>query len=556
MFSWKLIATLTVIGFLAVLFFVYKDEQRDPLLADIEMRLSRLERVKMEFDARNLPQQKKELLQALVEAGQLIHEAYLYQYSPEGVKIRDSLLLLEDETSRKMLRLLMRNGGPYDKIDNFKNFCGDEPKPPGAGFYPPDLTKEELEGFLALHPLESATILSPYTVVKRVEGRLRGVPFHEEYAGFLIPAADLLKKASRLADNAHLKLFLQQRADALLTDDYYQSHLAWLDVTDSDIDLLLAPDEVYDDALMGLKASYEVSVMVKDSAESAKLLVFARYLDELEQNLPIETAYKRAKVKLTTPMEIVTDIYRGGDIATGYQSVAASLPNDPKVQTTKGTKKIFWKNMMVARVEKIILPVAREVIASDQVEYVTPQGVFSDVVLHEICHALGPRFVHGTNDAVTVNQALQEQYSALEEAKADIVGLHSMRFLIAKGVLPKDFAEISAVSALASMFRALRFGPGEAHGKASICELNYLQAAGGIRYDATTRKWSVVFPRFGGAVAEMARDLLMLEATGDRAGTEAFFKKWGSMSAEVTDALARLEHLPVDIEPVYSIVWN
>lgn len=528
----------------------------DPRAKDVETRLARLEQVPMNFDARELPEKKKELLKALIEAGGLVHEAYLHQISAEGVAVRDSLLVLDEELSKNMVRLINRNGGIYDKIDGFTNFFSKSVKPPGAGFYPADLTKDELEGYLALHQHETGMMLSPFSIIKRERDGLKAVPFHEAYSKFLVPAARLLKKASTLTENARFKIFLERRAEALLTDDYYQSHLDWLDVNDSDVDLLFAPDEVYDDALMGLKASYEVSVMLRDSLESAKLDVFAKYLTQLEHNLPIDKKYKRSVATLLSPMAIVIDIYRGGDIATGYQAVAATLPNDPKVQTTRGTKKIFWKNVMVARVDNIILPIGRELIASDQVEYITSQGVFSDVVMHELSHSLGPRFVFGTNDTVSVNQALKELYSALEEAKADIAGLHSMRYFIEKGVVPKEMEKIHAVSALASIFRTIRFGTSEAHGKACICELNYFRQHGAIRFDPGTHKWSVVFDKFGPAVSDLARELLMLEATGDYAGVEAFFKQWSNMPKEVEESLKRLEHLPIDIEPIYSVTWD
>lgn len=531
-------------------------KEPDPRAKDIEARLARLEQVPMKFDARDFPQQQKELLKALVEAGQLVHEAYLYQVCPEGIAIRDSLAVLDDELSKNMLRLVERNGGIYDKIDGFTNFFNGTTKLPGAGFYPADLSKDELEGYLALRPHETTMMLSPFTIVKRDNGQLKAAWFHEEYTKYLVAASELLKKASTLTQNQQFKKFLETRAGALLTDDYYQSHLDWLEVTDSDVDLLMAPDEVYDDALMGMKASYEVSVMLKDSAESAKLDVFVKYLSTLEQNLPIEKKYKRSVAKLSSPMEIVTDIYRGGDIATGYLAVAATLPNDPKVQTTKGTKKIFWKNVMVARVDNVIVPIGRELIASDQIEYITTPGVFSDVVMHELCHSIGPRFVYGTHDSLSVNQALKDRYSALEEAKADIAGLHSMRYFVEKGIVPKEMEKIHAVSALASIFRTIRFGTSEAHGKACISELNYFLQHDAVRFDPNTKKWSVIFEKFGPAVTALAKELLMLEATGDYAGAEKFFTKWSYAPKEVEESLKRLAHLPVDIEPIYTVKWE
>ncbi len=528
----------------------------DPRMIDVNARLARLERVPMKFDARGLSQQTNEMLKALTEAGQLLHEAYLYQYAPEGIAIRDSLGRQDGDLSNKLLRLVERNGGPYDKMDDFTNFVNNNPKPPGSGFYPADLTKEEFEGYLARYMHRSKALMSPYTVVRRDNGGLKAIPFHEEYARYVVPAAELLKKASRLTDNVSFKKFLELRAEALLTDDYTESHLAWLEVVDSDIDLLMAPDEVYDDGLMGLKASYEVSVMLKDSAASAKVDFFGSYLNELEMNLPIDEKYKRPSAILKSPMYVVNDIFRGGDIATGYQAVATTLPNDPIVRNTKGTKIIFWKNMMVARVEKIILPIAYELISSDQIGFVTTQGVFSNTIMHELCHSVGPIYVHGTGETISVNEALKEHYTTIEEAKADAAGLHSMRYFIRKGILGKEMEQIHAVSALASIFRTIRFSTTEAHAKASLCALNYLRNANAIRFDQNTKRWSVIFDRFGPAVADLAGELLLLEATGDFEGTEKFLNRWSVMSVDVEQSLRRLNHVPVDIEPVYDVKWK
>jgi hypothetical protein len=528
----------------------------DPRMKDLDERLSRLVRVPMEFDATTRPPQQKELLKTLVDATKLIHEAYLHQMYPPGITLRDSLAKLNDDVSKKLYRLIVRNGGPFDKMDHHKNFFDDSPRPAGANFYPPDLTKEDFEMYVSAHPDQASDLMSSYTVVRRDGGKLKAVPFHEEFGAWIKPASDLLKKASGLTDNPSLKKYLQSRADALLTDDYYQSDVDWIDLKDNDVDIIIAPYEVYEDALMGIKASYEATVGIKDKEESAKLDVYTRYLDELEQNLPHDKRFKRSIKGLSSPMVIVRDIIRGGDIATGYQPVAANLPNDPRVGESKGTKKTFWKNMMEARVNKIILPVGRELIASDQIQYITPQGVFNFVLMHELCHALGPSYVYGTNNKVTVNQGLKEAYSAIEEGKADLAGLHSIKWFIDKGIIPKEMERQHYVSYLASIFRTIRFGTSEAHGKAAICELNYLWDNGGFRLDPTTKKWSVNFEKIGPAISALARDLLTFEAMGDYAGVQEFFTALGGTRKEVQTALDGLKHLPVDVEPVYSIKWE
>ena len=528
----------------------------DPRLKDVELRLSRLEQVPMHFDASKLPDRQRQLLKVLVEATALIHEAYLRQTDPFGVGVRDSLATLTDDASRKFLRLVIRNGGIFDKIDDFHNFYGTFARPAGAAFYPLDLTKEEFEAYVVAHPEQEESLKHPYTIVKREGAALKAVPFHEEYAEWITPAADLLRKASAFTDNPSLRKYLTDRADALVTDDYYQSDIDWIDLKDNDIDIMIGPFEFHEDGLMGIKAVYQSSVGIKDKEESAKLDVYTRHLNALERNLPHDAKYKRSIVGLSSPMVVVTDIVRGGDLAVGYQAVATNLPNDPKVHATKGTKKAFWKNVMAARVSRVIEPIGRALLASDQIEYITPRALFDFVLMHELCHALGPLYVYGCNDRVPVNQALKELSAALEEGKADVAGLHSARYFIDRGILPKEMERQMYVSHLVSMFRTIRFGTAEPHGKAAICELNFLRDRGGIRLDPVTKKWSVNFDRIGPAVSELARLWLTFEAMGDYDGVREFFGQWGGTSKEVDEALAGLDHLPVDVEPVYSITWE
>lgn len=530
-------------------------KETHPREAGIDRLLSRLEQVPMHFDARPLSERDRQLLRNLVDASQLIHEAYLQQMYPSGVVLRDSLAKLHDPLSKKLYRLVVRNGGPFDKMDHFRNFVDDAKHPQGANFYPADLTKEEFEAYVASHPQEPEALMSPSTVVRRDGDMLKAVPFHEEYATWIKPASELLRKSAALTDNPSLQRYLTSRAAALLTDDYYQSDLDWIDLN-SDIDIIIAPYETYEDGLMGIRGSYGATVGIKEREESAKLEVYTQHLDNLEQYLPHEAKFKRTITGLSSPMVVVTDIVRGGDIATGYQPVAANLPNDPRVHATKGTKKTFWKNVMDARFEKVILPVGRELIATDQIRYITSRGYFNFVLMHELCHALGPLYVHGSNNTVSINQALKEHDSPLEETKADVAGLHSIKYFIEKGIIPGEMERQHYVSYLASIFRTIRFGTSEPHGIAAMCELNFIRERGGIRLDPATKKWSVIFDRIGPAISEMAAVLLTLQATGDYEGVGGFFRKWGGIPPEVRDALNGLEHFPVDVEPVYSISWE
>jgi len=528
----------------------------DQRLNDVDMRLSRLVQVPMTFDASQWPPQKKELLKTLLEAGRALHEAYLHQWLPEGIPLRDSLELCTDELSAKLHRLVVRNGGPFDKMDDFAVFAGNDKKAPGCAFYPPDMTRREFEASVDADPDQREKLMSPYTVVRREGGKLVPIPFHRHFAPFVESAAMHLRTASQLAESPALRKFLASRAEALTTDDYYLSDLDWIELDGSEFEMLIGPYEMYDDGLMGLKASYEVAIGVRNKEESERLEMYGRHLDALEQYLPNEQRHKRSSSGLVSPMVVVTDLFRGGDVATGYQAVAANLPNDPRVHVTKGTKKTFWKNMMDARMEHITTPLGRAMISPDQISSMTSRGMFSFILLHELSHALGPRYVGANNNSLTVNQALKDHHMPIEEAKADMTGLHSMRYFIEKGIIPRAMEAEHYVSYLASILRSIRFGSGEAHGMAAICEFNFLRARGALSVDSLTGKWSVVNAVIPDAVSAMAGELLAIQSAGDRDAAAGFLQKWGTIAPEVKEGLRRLDDLPVDIEPVYSIRWN
>jgi hypothetical protein len=522
----------------------------------IDHRLARVVEVPMPVDLSRLPAKEKEMLRYVIEAGHFVHEAYLEQILPAGRTLRDSLASLEDERSAKLHKMFVRNGGPYDKLDHFFNFLGAPEKNPGSGFYPAGVTKADIEAFLGENPQKQRAFLSPYSVIVLGESGLNAVPFHEQYAEWLVPAAELLMKAAAVAEDSALRRYLTLRSAALLTDDYLESDLAWIEASGADYEVVFGPDEVYDDGLMGIKASYEVTVGLRDKEASEQLRKFSKSLPDIEQSLPYEAGNRGIFNDREFPMVVVRDIYRGGDISTGYQAAAANLPNDPRVHLQKGTKRIFWKNIIDARLEHIILPLGRELIASPQVKAITMEGLFNVMALHELCHGVGPRYAGESSDSISVNQALKEHYSAIEESKADIAGLHALSMLEKNGTVSSERMLDNYVTYLASLLRSIRFGTGEAHGLASLCELNYLHTQGGIAVNSSTGKWSVDISRIRPAVTALAGELLAIEATGDYGKAAAFLTQWGTMPPALRRGLEKTAHLPVEIYPVYAIRWE
>ena len=526
-----------------------------PTLESAEKRLKRIAPVEMAFDAHSLPEKDRDLLKHLVTASQQLDEASWRQSYRKGAELRDSLRAKSDPLSKALLHLVLLNAGPFDRLEDFEPFMGSEKAPEGAGFYPEDLTREEFEDYIAAHPDRKDALLSPTTVVKRQGSELVAVPYHEEYARWIEPAAKELEAAAALSASASFRRFLLSKAKALRTDDYFQSDCDWIDLKESPHDLVFGPFETYEDRLMGIKATYEASVAVRDVQESAKLAAYISHLQELEDNLPYPEADRRKLGGLVSPMVVVRDIYRGGDLRVGYQAAAANLPNDPKVHEKKGTKKVFWKNIFAARVDKVILPISKQLIEPVQASKVTARGAFENVMLHELAHALGPRYVRGTDEKVPVNQKLGDLYSAVEELKATVAGLVSMAWFFDHRVMRAETETEHMASYLGSIFRSVRFGVGEAHGRASIVELNFAREKGAIQRDATTGRWSVEASRMRESLRELTAKVLEIERSGDRGAAEEMFARYGKVPDDLASDLEKVRGVPVEIEPVYKIHW-
>ena len=524
-------------------------------LQEVQARLARYAPAEMPFDARKLPDKDRQLLKHLLAASAQIDQIFWRQSYARAAEIRDSLRTKSDPLSKALYRLVMINGGPFDRLDEEKPFYGSEKLPPGAGYYPPDLTKKELEDYVAAHPDRKDALLSPYTVVKRKGKDLIAVPYHGEYARWIGPAAKELEAAAALSDNESFKRYLLSKAKALRNDDYFQADCDWIDLKDNPYELIFGPFETYEDGLMGIKASYEASVAIRDVQESERLATYITHLQELEDNLPYPEADRRKVAGLASPMVVVRDIGRAGDARVGYQAVATNLPNDPKVHEKKGTKKIFWKNMFEARVGKIILPISQELMIPEQAKQVSAQGVFENVMMHELAHALGPRYVRGTGEKDPVNLRLGDLASAIEEMKATVAGLVSMAWFFDHGVMPKETEAEHYASYLGSIFRAVRFGIGEAHGRAAIVELNFHREKGAIQRDAASGRWSVDPSKMRGSLRDLTAMALEIERAGDRAGAEALFAKYGTLPLDLAKDLEKVKSMPVEVEPIYRITW-
>jgi hypothetical protein len=519
--------------------------------SDLDQRLAKFHQIQMPYRSAKLTANEKKMVEKLVDASRYLGDIFWRQSDPEGLDLYQSLAASETLKDKKLRHFLWINASRFDLIDENKPFVGPDPLPPGRGFYPKGLTREQVEQYVKDHPDKKAEIYSPYTVVRWHGDELRGVPYHIAYRSFLEPAAQDLREAAKLSLDTAFANFLRLRADALLTDDYYKSDLAWMDLKDPKFDVIFAPYETYLDDLLGIKTSYGAAVLIRNDEESKKLALFQKYVPDIQEALPLSKEDLPSKRGLQTPMEVMDAPYRAADLRHGYQAVADNLPNDPRIHEQKGSKKIFFKNFMDTRVDYIILPLAKRVMREDQAAKVSGEGYLYSTIMHEICHGLGPAFSRTKEGKVDIREAIGPQYGGLEEAKADVAGMFGLKWLVDHGVLPKEKLEEYYASYVAGNFRTLRFGTGEAHGQAEMMEFNYLVEHGAVKRMASG-KYEVIYEKMPDALADLAKELLEIEATGDRARAENWFKKYDVMPAELKATLKLGSAVPVDVDPVFG----
>jgi len=522
---------------------------------DLERRVARFRRVQMPFRTAGLSAREQQLVRKLVEACGYLESIYWRQSDPEGLTLYQSLASSRNRRDMQLRRYLWINASRFGLIDQNQPFVGTEAMPPGRGFYPANLTRGQVEQYVKQHPEQRAAIYDQFTIVRWHQGKLEAVPYRIAFRAFLEPAAKALRAAAKLSDDAAFAKFLRLRADALLSDDYFPSDLAWLELKNPKFDIIFAPYETYLDGLLGVKGSYGAAVMVRNERESKKLELFQKYVPQIQDALPLAAEDRPSKHGLETPMEVMDAPFRAGDLTHGYQAVADNLPNDPRVHEQKGSKKLFFKNFMDARVNYVILPVARKLMEPEQAAKVSGESYLLTTIMHEICHGLGPAFARTSSGKsagkVDIREAIGAGFSGLEEAKADVTGMFALKWLVDHDALPQEKLEEYYASYVGGLFRTVRFGTAEAHGQAEMMEFNYLSERGAIRRNVDGR-YAIDYEKMPGALADLAKELLEIEATGDRARAENWFKKYGAMLEELKASLQAASDVPVDIDPVFS----
>jgi hypothetical protein len=518
--------------------------------------------VKVPYNKAGLTPREQQMVAKLADACRLMDQLYWHQSDLGGYA------MYHTTQSAVMAKLFSINGSRWDLVDENFPTIGEEPMFAGHELYPFGLTRAEVEQYSTAHPAEKAAIYSPWTVVRSapldldaklsqpviygVPAKLFTYPYHEAYAQWLKPMAEDLHAAAKLSGDAAFAHFLNLRADALLSDDYYASDIAWLELKDPKVDVIFAPYETYLDGLLGVKTSYGASILIRNDAESKKLAMYRKQEAAMQQALPVAAEFKPSKEGYATPMEVADAPLRAGDLRYGYQAVADNLPNDPRVHAEKGSKKIFFKNFMDLRVDNVILPVAAKMLSADQAKDVSGEGYLTTAILHEISHGLGPAYAQVGGKQVAINEAIGPAFSGLEEAKADVTGIFLAKWLVDQKLLPAS--ELNGIygSYVAGIFRTLRFGTGEAHGRAEMMEFNYLLEHKALSQGADGR-YTIDYAAMPGAIEGLCKSLLTFEAHGDRAGVEAWLAKYDVMPQSLTSALDATKGIPVDVTPDFEL---
>jgi hypothetical protein len=525
-----------------------------PSSAELRTMTARFAPVDISADLSRLPDNERRALGKLVEAAKIMDALFLEQvWASNGAMLqelsRGAVAKSPDADTR--LHYFLINKGPWSRLDHDRPFIPGAPeKPPSANFYPAGATKEEVQKWIeSLAPAERAHATGFFTTIRRAPGSAGfvAVPYSLEYQGELAQAAARLREAAELTAEPTLKAYLTSRAEAFISNDYYASDVAWMEL-DASLEPTIGPYEVYEDEWFNYKAAFEAFITVRDDVETKKLTAFSSRLQDLENALPVDARYRNPKLGALAPIRVVNVVFTAGDANRGVQTAAFNLPNDERVIREKGSKRVMLKNVQDAKFRMVLSPIAKVALAGPDQKYVSFDAFFTHILMHELMHGLGPHDISVSGRATTVRQELKETYSAIEEAKADVSGLWALKQLADKNHIEPRIAETMYTTFLASAFRSIRFGVNEAHGRGIAIQLNYLLDAGAVTVqpDGTFR---VEHAKMPDAVTALTREIMTLQAEGSYDKAKALITRLGVVRPSVQSVLDKLKNVPVDIEP-------
>lgn len=503
---------------------------------DIQKRLNKFATVELKADISHLTDNEKKVLSLMFDAADIMEDLYWKQ----ALGDRESFLSrLPNEKVKEYAKI---HYGPWDRVEGNKSFIKEiGEKPEGANFYPADMTKEEFQAW------DNPDKKSLYTLIRRDEDdSLKTVWYHEAYKSQLEKAAKILKKAAKVAENKGLKKYLNLRAEALTSSKYFESDMAWMDMKTSNLDMVVGPIENYEDGLFNYKAAFEAFVLVKDIEWSNRLSKFAEFLPKLQKNLPVDKKYKQDKIGSDADLNAYEVVYYRGDCNAGSKTIAINLPNDERVQQKKGSRKLQLKNAMKAKFDKILVPISKELIVEEQREYITFNAFFQNTMFHEVAHGMGVK--NTVNGKGTVRRALKEQYSAIEESKADIMGLYLVKKFHEMGEISEGQLKDNYVTFVASIFRSIRFGTSSAHGKANMIRFNFLRDKGAVERNEEGQ-YKINFDKLEKVMLELIDIIITTQGDGDYQRAKKMVEEQANVRDTLTKDLKRLGEagIPVDI---------
>jgi hypothetical protein len=523
-----------------------------PATSDLQARYDKIATIDLTgVDTSFLNDEQRKVVNLLIEASSYMDEIYLRQVARDNPQTRKNIVASDDPQQELLLKMFDRHFGPWDTLDEDHAFFGDVEKPKGAGFYPADMSKNEFEAWITAHPDDEAAFRSLYTVIVRHGSELVAIPYSVAYKEYLHPAADLLREAAALTSNPSLKKFLSLRADAFFSDDYQASEMAWMDLADTPIEVVVGPYEVYTDKLYGYKAAFEAFITIKNPEESAALSKYKNYLRDMEANLPVDESYKNFKRGFESPIAVTYQIHGGGDNVPGVQTIAFNLPNDEVVRELKGAKKVLLNNVLGAKFDLILDPMAEKILVADQSKLLMKKYMSFETLFHELSHSLGPGTITVDGTETTVNAQLKELYSKLEEGKADVMGAYNILFMMERGELPAAEKEAFLATYFTGLFRAMRWGTDEAHGGGSAYQYSYYKEVGAFSWDEGEQRFKLDFDKLEQAISDLTGKIVVLQGNGNYDAVNTFLGGYAVLDDHAKLVIASTSHLPTDIAPIY-----
>ena len=515
---------------------------------DLDRQYNKFAKIKMSPDTSFLTESERRVVNKLIEASGYMSEIFLLQRGANFPELREQIA---KNGSKQQLAMFDLHFGPCDGLEGDQDFIIGMECTEGGGFYPTDMTKVEFEAHIAANPADKAAFTSGYTVIRRTdEGGLKAVPYAVEYKEFLEPAAELLREAANITENENLRTFLNLRADSFLSDDYFDSEMAWMDL-DGPIEIAIGPYEVYDDKLFGYKTAYESFVTVKDPTASADLNKYKGLLKDMEKNLPVEERYKNFARGFESPIAVVDQVHGGGDNENSVQTIAFNLPNDERVREAKGAKKVILSNVLGAKYDRILAPIGERVLVPEQAKLTARKWMSNNTLFHELSHSLGPGTITVNGVETTVNAQFKELASGIEEGKADVMGAYNILYMMDRGELDKSERDAFLATYFTGKFRSMRFGTTAAHAKGAAYQYNYHRRNGAAEWLPEEQRFRLDFDKLAQNISDLTGMVVRLQGDGDYDKAKAFLDEYITLDEPAQTVLGNLDDIPYDIRPAY-----